>query len=183
MILLINKQDLPSRKEQAVTPTTNRRQLRLTINAVLEKYKIDNLALEGVLTDAITKFVDDTKAGKDPVKVRLSILDGILHFSGKYHDYELMTERVEVALRLHPDGGDAWNAVVDHCNKKLELSQTIEQYAEWLAADKFNSPKAHQIAQNPKIIITTWPQAFVATTPTQDALPVTYDNHNFPVTY
>lgn len=142
--------------------STNKRQLRLTINAVLEKYKIENLALEGVLTDTITKYVDDTKAGKDPVKVRLSILDGILHFAGKYHEYELMNERVEKALRLHPDGSDNWNAVIDHCNTKLLAGQTIEQYAAWLAADQYNSPKAHQIALNPKVIIATWPQAFTA---------------------
>jgi len=158
-----------------MTPTTNKRQLRLTISAVLEKYKIENLALEGVLTDAITKYVDETKAGKDPVKVRLSILDGILHFAGKYHEYELMTERVEKALRLHPDGSDNWNAVIDHCNARLKDGQTIEQYAAWLEADKFNSPKAHQIAIKPGIIITTWPQAFATSKQAPASTPATTD--------
>lgn len=140
--------------------TTNKRQLRLVISAVLESRKIDDLALESLLSDAVFRFVDETGKGKDPAKSRGDIVTGMLHFRSQYAEYETMSERIEKALRLHPDGGDNWNAVIDHCNKVLPSGETIEKYAEWLSTDKFNSPKSHHIAINPRLIIATWPQAF-----------------------
>lgn len=140
--------------------TTNKRQLRLTINAVLEKHGIDDLALEGEITEVVSAYYDKTSKGTDPAKARGDILSGILHYKSLYQSYEQMSERIEKAISLHPDGSDKWNEVITHCTDKLASGETIEQYATWLSEDKFNSPKSHQIAMNPRLIITTWPQAF-----------------------
>ncbi len=148
---------LTDQKDQKMA-TTDARQFRLTISAILESYGIDNLALESKLVESARIFFEETKKGKEPVQTRKDIVDALLEDAGKYAAYERMNERIEVALRLHPDGGDKWNKVTNYCLSHPE--QTIEQYAEWLANDPFNSPKAHQIAMNPEIIIATWPQAF-----------------------
>lgn len=138
---------------------TNKRELRLVISAVLKSKGIDDLAIEGHITDAVCKFLEETKRGRDAVKTRQSIVDGILHYNDVIRGYEVMSERIEKAVRVKPDGSDNWNMVIKHCIEQ-EPGQSIEQYGEWMIADPFNSPKIHQIAQNPRLIISTWPAAF-----------------------
>ena len=151
--------------------TTDKRQLRLTISAILESYEIDNLALEGKLTDAIVSFYDQTGRGLDPVKVRGNILDGMLSFIDKQRQYELMSERIAKAVRVTPNGSDTWNDVIRFCVTKEKAGQAIEKYGEWMIAEKFSAPKINQISMNPRIIKDTWIAAFMTVPATEMPAP------------
>jgi hypothetical protein len=140
--------------------STNKRQLRLTISAILESYNIDNLAVEGKLVDAVTMFFEQTGKGIDPVKVRGNILDGMLSFLDKQRQYEQMTERIAKSVKVTPNGSDKWNEIIRFCVQKEKEGQSIEKYGEWMIADKYNAPKVSQIGMNPQVIKDTWIAAF-----------------------
>jgi hypothetical protein len=161
--------------------TINKRQLRLVITAVHESKGIDDLALDGLVTDAVCRFFEETKSGREPVKVRQDIVDGLLHYADKYRTYEIMSERIEKALLLTPDGGDNWNAVIDHCNKMLEKDQTIERWAEWAKENIYDAPHAGQISKDPRCIKTTWLRAFPSGA--GDKTEVRLDQYGMPETY
>ena len=139
---------------------TDKRQLRLTISEILQAQGIDDLALEARLTDAVCTFFDEAKSCKDPVKTRKDILAGMLEYKSKYSKYEATADRIAQIIRVTPDGSDAWAAVVRFVANKDDLGEHLEAYAEWMSRDPYNSPKLHQIAQNPRLIISTWPAAF-----------------------
>ena len=143
-----------------MTQTTDKRQLRLLISAILESHGIDNMALESKLADAAMTFFDQTKKGLDAAKVRGNILDGMLTYLDKQRQYEQMSNRIAVAIKVTPNGGDSWNEVIKFCMKKELEGQTIEKYGEWMIADKYNSPKAAQISMRPSVIVDTWIAAF-----------------------
>lgn len=143
--------------------TTDKRQLRLTISAILESHGIDDLVLEGQVTDAVTLFFDLTGKGKSPVNARRDILEGMLTYLDKQRQYENMNERIEKSLHVRPDGGDKWNEIVKFLEKREADGETIERYADWCKTDQYNSPKTHQIALKPDIIRATWPSAFLPT--------------------
>lgn len=142
---------------------TDKRQLRYLISAILQSYSIDDLAIETKLVDAVTSFFEQTRQGKDPVKVRGNILDGMLSFLDKQRQYEQMAERITKAVRVSPDGSDNWNEVIRFCIAREKAGETIEKFGEWMIADKFNAPKVSQISMKPRIIKDTWPAAFMVT--------------------
>jgi len=144
--------------------TTDKRQLRLTISAVLKHHGIDDLSIDGHVADAVTSFLDMTLSkGVNPVKARNNILDAMLGYLDDQRRYEQMNERVEAALHVRPDGGDKWNEIIRFLEKKETAGETIERFAEWCKTDQYNSPKTHQIALKPDVIHATWPSAFVPT--------------------
>ena len=146
---------------------TNKRELRLMINDILRdciaQDVIDAKMLDGKLADAVTRFYEKTGRGVNPTKARGDIVDGMLAYQTQQRNYDQMTERIEKALHLRPDGGDKWNEIIKFLMAENENGRTIEKYAEWCAAHPFDSPKSHQIAMNPGLIKTTWPGAFVMT--------------------
>lgn len=140
---------------------TDKRQLRLTISAILESHGIDDLALEGKITDAVIVFFDQTKKGIDPVKVRGDILSGMLSYLDKQRQYEQMTNRIAQAVKVTPNGSDTWNEVIKFCISQEKFTgHTIEQYAKWMIANKYDAPKVAQISMKPSIIKDTWVAAF-----------------------
>lgn len=150
--------------------TTEKRQLRLVISAILEKHGIDNLALEISIVDAVVSFFEQTKRGIEPVKARGNILDGVLHYLDKQREYEQMTNRIAKVVKVTPNGGDAWNEVVRFCIAKERQGQTIEQYGEWMHANRYDAPKVAQISMRPQIIKDTWIAAFSEPKEQEDAV-------------
>src|SRR5688572_24267217 len=90
----------------------NKRQLRLTLTAILESYQIDSLALEAKLVEATAEFIDRTEKRQDPVEVRKDIVRTMLGDAGTYAKFEATVERVAALIRVTPDGTDTWNAVI-----------------------------------------------------------------------
>ena len=141
-----------------MTLTTDSRQLRLLIDSVLSKHQIDNLELSMLLVQACQEFFAETKQGHDPVEVRQKIAEAIGVGEANVSRQETMRTRIEKALvlTLLPNA----ESLIDFCLKKDAKGETIERYAAWCKADPYNSPKAHQVINNPLLVIGTWPQAF-----------------------
>jgi hypothetical protein len=142
-----------------MTQTTDSRQLRLTVESILSKYRIDNLQLSIEIVDAVKTFFAETKTGHNPAEVRQKIAEAIEIGERNASAREDMRNRIEIALHLNllPNA----EGMIDFCLRKEKEGQTIEEYAEWCRRDPYNSPKAHQIANKPDLVISTWPQAFV----------------------
>jgi len=147
-----------------MTQTTDKRQLRITIEGILKSYGVDNLALEAKLTDGVMMYFEQTaKPGANPVSVRNDILGAMINFALDSQKHQAMQERVERALKVTPDGSDNWNEIIRWLLKKQDDGETIEAYGDWCKSDPYNSPKAHQIGQKPSLIKITWKGAFIAT--------------------
>lgn len=136
----------------------SKRDIRLAISVVLSKHNIDDLALEGELATAVFKLWTDPELEESDFRLGESVIDTYINAHEKIKQREEIIRRVEIALKLNVS--DKWESVIDFIVRKDEEGQTIEAYQEWRCEDPFNSPKAHQIAQNPKLIIATWPQVF-----------------------
>jgi hypothetical protein len=55
-----------------------------------------------------------------------------------------------------------WMTVINFCLDAEKKNQTVSDYRAWMNSDPYNSPKKHQIAQNPLLIKQTWLSAFEA---------------------
>ena len=143
-----------------MTKTTNTRQLREMVSEMLKARGVE-LQIVIDVCSAITRFLDDTKDGHDPVKVREEIVNAVWVGIEGNQPFEKMRQRIMGALHINLSENPTWNLVVGHCLKQAEAGQTIEQYAAACEANPFGMPKPFQMAQKPQIIIDTWPQAFV----------------------
>ena len=93
-----------------------------------------------------------------------------------------LNSRMETALGMSIDEGVRnWEAVINHCLGKHYKGETIEKFMEWCKADPYNSPKKHQIAQNPLLIKIMWQSAFVEKTDVN--IPIQVDSLGIPETY
>jgi len=71
-----------------------------------------------------------------------------------------MVQMLQDTLRLNVDiESPGWERVISFCIQAEAKGQTVKQYQAWREKDVFNSPKSHQIANDPSLIIKTWPQA------------------------
>jgi hypothetical protein len=137
---------------------TDRRALRIIIGAIMEGWNIENKLLADNLTDAFIAFETKTRQNVPTEKAKKDIIEFYLTGLPGIRAKDSLLNRIYKAMRLHPD---TWpEDLINFISRKDEQGQTIEQYAAWCERDKYNSPKAHQIAQNPNIIRVTWPQAF-----------------------
>jgi DNA-binding Lrp family transcriptional regulator len=75
---------------------------------------------------------------------------------------ERMMERIEKTLHVRPSmGNPKWETVIKKLIKFEASGQTIEKYGTWATANRFDAPKIGQIANNPYLILSTWPAAFL----------------------
>jgi len=147
-----------------MTKGTDSRNIKMIIQGIMNKHNIDNLSLEMDLFSAWMRYVNERDEGETPAEARSKIAKeyGILGFVGMsdaVREKARMLEILEGALHLTIDA-EEWNDVILFCIRKEAEGQTVVRYQEWRDKDVFNSPKSHQIAQDPKLVIKTWPQAF-----------------------
>ena len=146
-----------------MTTGTDSRNIKIIIQSLLQKQSIDNLQLEADLFGAWMRYINEREVGLTPAEVRAKIT---AEYNGVGISQSMITrnklkERMETALGMNIDEGVRnWEVVINHCLKKDEDGETIEKFCAWCIADKFNSPKKHQIAQNPLLIKTMWRSAF-----------------------
>ena len=145
-----------------MTKSTDNKNIKKIVQGILYKYSIDNLQMEIDLCSAWQRYVNEREEGLTPAEVREKIA-GEYNFgmSKEVLEYSRMKRDVENTLRLNVDDTPDWEALIKFLLKMEQQGQTIIQYQEWRVRDVYNSPKAHQIAQNPLIVNKTWPQAFV----------------------
>lgn len=143
-----------------MTKTTSNRQLRETIGSVLRFNGIDSLKVEADVCSAVTRFLDEVRDGRDPVKVRADIEKAFWNGIEDSQPFEKMKQRIMDALHINLSENKSWGGVIAHCLKKDSEGQTIERFAAACEANPFGMPKPFQIAQKPELIRDTWPLAF-----------------------
>lgn len=154
-----------------MTIGTDSRNLPILVKAIMQNNQVDNFKLELDLVGAFTRYVNAREEGKSPAEIRTRILEefgalGFFGISDTVRERAKMKQTIEDTLRLNiNDDSPAWEEVLDFCIKAEKKGETVKAYQSWREKDVFNSPKAHQISQSPKMIIGTWPQAFSKTTP------------------
>lgn len=74
-----------------------------------------------------------------------------------------LAERMEATIGLTPDFTNSkWEKTVREIVRKEEKGQSFDAYVKWLqSGNDYNRPKPYQIAKDPKLILTTWAQAFI----------------------
>jgi hypothetical protein len=149
-----------------MTTGTDNRNIKQIVKSILQSNQIDNLKLEVDLVSAWHRYVNERQEGLTPAETRAKITSefGLLGFVGMS---DLARERSRMAqiimdtMRLNvEEDRPEWTAIIDFCLDMDKKGQTVKKYQEWRDSDLFNSPKTHQIAMKPKLIKTTWPQAF-----------------------
>lgn len=146
-----------------MTTGTDSRNVKIIIQSLLRKQSIDSLQLEADLFGAWMRYMNEREIGLTPAEVRAKIT---AEYNGVGISQAMITrnrlkERMETALGMDVNEGVRnWEVVINHCLKKDAEGETIEKFMEWCRTDVFNSPKKHQIAQNPLLIKTMWRSAF-----------------------
>ena len=162
-----------------MTETTDKRQITLLVQSVMKKHNLVddkgnlNLQIEMDFVGAFHGYFEarlksDDKPG---IRERLSIeygLLGDLGISDTVLQRARMTQILQDTLRLNVDeNAPAWERVITFCIQAEAKGQTVKQYQAWRERDVYNSPKSHQISNDPSMIIKTWPQADYSVAETQ----------------
>ncbi len=143
-----------------MTRTTNTRQLRETVGAVLKANGIDSLKVEADICTAVMQFFREVQYGRDPAKVREEIAQAYWNGIVDKQPFEKMRQRIMDALHINIEGDPNWEPVINFCVNQDARGETIERFAAACAENPFEMPKPFQIAQKPNIITKVWPQAF-----------------------
>jgi hypothetical protein len=149
-----------------MTIGTDSRNVKKIIQAILQSNGIDNLKCEADLFGAWMRYMNEREGGLTPAQVREKITAEYnkVGISAEMVERSQLKSRMETALGMSIDEGVRnWEVVINHCMSKDGAGETIEKFMEWCKADPYNSPKKHQIAQNPLLIKVMWNSAFVKT--------------------
>lgn len=149
-----------------MTTGTDNRNIKIIVKSILQSNGVDNLKLEIDLISAWHRYVNEREEGLSPAETRAKIVDefgplGFVGMSDKARERSRMAQIIMDTLRLNvEEDRPEWIAIIDFCLAAEQKGQTVQRYEEWRRTDPFNSPKTHQIAMNPRLIKSTWPQAF-----------------------
>jgi len=146
-----------------MTKGTDSRNIKIIIQAITANNGIDNLKLEADIFGVWMRYMNEREEGLTPAEVRKKITDEYngVGISANMILHSKLKERMETALGLSIDEGiKSWEVVMAFCLKQDALGETIEKFWAWCLSDPYNSPKKHQIAQNPLLIKTMWRSAF-----------------------
>lgn len=149
-----------------MTTGTDYRNIKQIVKSILQKNSVDDLKLEIELVSTWHRYVNEREEGLTPAQTRAKIVEefGVLGFVGlskKARERSRMAQVLMDTLRLNvEEDRPEWIAVIDFCLEAEKKGETVQKYEEWRKKDLFNSPKAHQIVMKPRLIKSTWPQAF-----------------------
>lgn len=148
-----------------MTIGTDSRNVKIIIQSILQRNGVDNLQLEADLFGAWMRYMNEREEGNTPAETREKITNeygslGFVGISDTMRERTRMAQLLQDTLRLNVDG-EKWDAVISYCLKAEKKGETVQKYQAWRERDLYNSPKAHKIAENPRLIIATWPQAFM----------------------
>jgi len=144
--------------------TTLRRELRQTINRVLEDYGLSDGDSEPAkivdnLADEILKIPFFAKASASE---RFSNLPQMGKNSTQLAQKRAMlAERIEAQLMVTVDHNKkVWVNLLNKIVAAEEKGESFEKYMEWYrAGNEYNRPKTFQIARNPDLIWGNWKEA------------------------
>lgn len=157
-----------------MTTGTDTRNIKIIVRSLLEKYGVVDeqkqplLQAEIDFTGAWVRYMNERKEGLTPAQVREGITAeyNVVGISEAAIVKNKLKDRMETALGLSINADlKSWEVVINHCLKKETSGETIEKFCQWCRDDIYNSPKKHQIAQNPLLIKIMWQSAFIVTHP------------------
>lgn len=164
-----------------MTTGTDSRNVKKIIQSILQGNGIDNLKCEADLFGAWMRYMNERSAGLTPAEVRANITAEYnqVGISKDGVERSQLKSRMETALGMAIDEGVRnWETVINFCKTQEHYKgETIEKFMEWCKSDPYNSPKKHQIAQNPLLIKIMWQSAFEKV---ESTIPVTYNSDGMP---
>jgi hypothetical protein len=148
-----------------MTKTTDSRQLGMIFRGVLEKHGLwefaeqneKDLMVEMDLVMAAKMYFAEVKQ-IGAANVRQKIFETLKLSAAKASETDAMESRIQSALGINAVGKE-WEDVLAFLIREDAQGRTIEKFAKACEADVYNMPKSHQIAMNPKLIISLWPKA------------------------
>lgn len=147
---------------------TDSRNIKVIIQAIMQSNGIDNLKAEVDIFGAWMRYMNERAEGLTPAQVREKIAKeyNAMGQSAENESKIDLQKRMETVLGLTVDvGSTSWETVFNFCLKQQEKGETIEKFWAWCLSDQYNSPKKHQIAQNPLLIKVMWRSAFSGEVP------------------
>lgn len=145
-----------------MTKSTDTKNITQIVKGILKRnYVADSLQLEIDLVSAWKRYLFEREEGLSPAETREKITKEIGFFGVEHIERARMMQLLMDTLGVDVDEGTPeWIAVINHCIEAEKNNQTVRDYRAWMNADPYNSPKKHQIAQNPLLIKQTWRSAF-----------------------
>lgn len=146
-----------------MTIGTDSRNITKIIRALLKKYDVDNLELEASLVGSMIRYVNERDAGETPAQARERVAGDFLEvsfLSAEALAIQKAKQTFEDVMKLNSGNSPQWDELFSFLARMEAQGQTIAQYSAWCQSDPFNSPKAHQIAQKPLLVKSTWRMAF-----------------------
>ena len=140
--------------------STVKRDVRQIVSAILAKSGIDDFEIEATIAEEIHKYVAAFKKGDDMTKVRVGIIENYQSAHPKIKAKAEMVRRIEAAIKITPRSNNKWEDAINFLIKKDEEGQTIEEFWRYCKANVYNTPKEHQISEDPGRIKDNWLQAF-----------------------
>jgi len=153
-----------------MTNSTDTKNIKKIVRALLVKYKVVDEHNEPLLqaeidfTSAWHRYVTEREDGLTPAEARLKIADEFddIFISAKGQERNITRQEFMDVMKIDFGSEDNanWNTLLSHLVEAKAKGETIQKFAEWCKADPFNSPKVHQIAQNPLLVKQVWRSAF-----------------------
>jgi len=145
-----------------MTISTDTKNITAIVRGILKRnYVADNLQLEIDLVAAWKRYLFEREGGQTPADARAKIAQELGFFGIEHTERARMMQLLMDTLGVEVDESRTeWMAVINFCLGAEKKNQTVSAYREWMNADPYNSPKKHQIAQNPLLIKRTWLSAF-----------------------
>ncbi len=147
-----------------MTIGTDSRNVKKIIQSLMQKYQVDNLALEIDLFNVWMRYMNEREDGLTPAEAREKIAKEFdpLGFSQAGQERNQVKQEFMDVMRLDFGSEDNtdWNTLLNFLVERKAAGEHITQYLEWCRRDPYNSPKLHQIAQKPLLVKQTWRGAF-----------------------
>lgn len=145
-----------------MTKSTDTKNITAIVKGILQRnYVADNLQLEIDLVSAWKRYLFEREDGLTPAETREKIVNELGFFGTAHTDKARMMQLLMDTLGVEVDENKPeWITVINFCLEAEKKNQTVSAYRAWMNSDPYNSPKKHQIAQNPLLIKQTWLSAF-----------------------
>lgn len=147
-----------------MTKSTDKKNIEKIVAGILESNSIDNLKLQIDLVSAWWRYVTAREDGLTPAEVRQKIAAEFdsLGFSSVGQERNQVRQEFQDVMRLDfgSEDNEDWKILLNFLVERRREGESITQYLKWCKDDPYNSPKLHQIAQNPLLVKQTWKAAF-----------------------
>lgn len=154
-----------------MTLSSDTKNIKKIVQGIMKNNGIDNLKAEIDLVSAFMRYMFEREEGKTPGESKDKIASEFGFFGTAHTDKARMMQLLMDTIGVEVDENKPeWITVINFCLEAEKKNQTVSAYRAWMNSDPYNSPKKHQIAQNPLLIKQTWLSAFEQVKKTDEVL-------------